>query len=141
MVEIVKNLGEAEKRGLLGNSNSNQNSQNEIGKIVSDVKSIIDGIKELKGANSQVKTNQEINNIQPKETEPQKIPIAILKINEEKLNNFLSKDIKKIFENDNISPETTLKEIVDKWDFLKELLKSEIKKAISEIAKADLEFR
>jgi len=146
MAEIVKDLGEAETKGFI----NPQKNQSDIGKIVSDVKSIIEGVKELRGVKPQENlqsnsnlTQMENKNIVPKghKEEPQKIPFAVLKIDEEEINNYLELDIKKIFDNENVKPETTLKEIVEKWDFLKELLRPEIKKAVGKIARADLEFK
>lgn len=148
MAEIVKNLGDAEKRGLIGGSGNSGGS--DLGKIIADVKSIIDGVKDLRGFQKPKDEGSGLTQMNNKNVAPRgnnqiqestKTPLAVLKINDEELNKFLDADVKKIFDNDNINPETTLKDIVDKWDILKELLRPELKKAVGKIARADLEFK
>jgi len=139
MVEIVKSFDEAKNKGLIGGQ-----SQSDIGKIVNDVKSIIEGIKDLRGIQKPTEQKEEtkkmdFNEVAPKQNN--KTPVAVLKINENEIDEFLNADFKKLFENPDINPETTLKDISDKWDFLKGIIKPQIKTAIQKIAKAEIEFR
>jgi len=142
MPKIVKDLSEAKEKGLIGTPQSNAMSS-DIGKIISDVKRIIDGIKELKSLSPQPKAQQENNplpqmNFNETKTEiNNKIPVAVIKFNEEKFNEFLDN----LLSNPNLKAELTLGEIKDKWSLIKEMIKPELKNAINQIVKAEMEYR
>ena len=54
MAKIVKNLDEANKLGLLGNNSQQKGS--DVGKIVSDIKDILNTFKELRGSGQEQKS-------------------------------------------------------------------------------------
>ena len=86
MVKIVKNIREAEIGNLLSSSGTKQNSS-DLGKIISDVKEIVKGVQDLRGQPQQVK----IEPPQLPKEENKEIPVAVLKIDDKELNNFLAK--------------------------------------------------
>jgi hypothetical protein len=149
----VKNLAEANSQGLLGNSNSNQS---DLGKIIADVKEIVNGISSLKGLQKQ-KTEQEnpptpqnqyrqmdFNSAVPKQnnlpqTESGKSPVAVLKIDEQKLNKFVDEEFIKLIED--VDDEMNFKQVKERWNIFKEVLKPEIKKIVSGLAKAHMEWK
>ena len=136
MVKIVKNIREAEIGNLLSSSGTKQNSS-DLGKIISDVKEIVKGVQDLRGQPQQVK----IEPPQLPKEENKEIPVAVLKIDDKELNNFLAKDLKELLNNPSVNQEITLKELIENWSNLKELIKPEVKKVITKLAKAKLEYR
>ena len=140
MVKIVKNLNEATSLGLLNNQS---NSQSDIGKIINDVKDIINGIKELKTPQA----TQSPSPQQPKQMDfnkdktdiKKRIPVAVLKIDDKMLNDFID-NLKVELNKDNLK-KMSVEDIINKWDILKEVIKPEIKTSIKKIAKAEIEFR
>lgn len=141
----VKSIEEAQKYLSGGNPNTSSMSQNEVSKIVGDVKEIISGIKELKSLAPQQQPQPQAQTPQPEpkpaNQEIRKTPIAKLNISDKELDDFLTADTKKLLDNPNIDKEMTLRQIVERWDFIKEAIKPEFKKAIEKIAKAEIEFK
>ena len=136
MVKIVKNIREAEIGNLLSSSGTKQNSS-DLGKIISDVKEIVKGVQDLRGQPQQVKVEPPQL---PKE-ENKEIPVAVLKIDDKEVDNFLAKDLKELLNAPSVNQEITLKELIENWSNLKELIKPEVKKVITKLAKAKLEYR
>lgn len=145
MAEIVRDLGEARSKGL-----TEIKPQTDIGKIISDIKDIISSIKELRGLqNQQPAPASAIPQPQPvpmtpqiqKKEEPSKIPVAVLKIDEDQLNSLFDVDIERTLKMFHIHPEMSIGELAKKWGFLKKAIKPEVEKAIRKIAKPEIEWR
>lgn len=136
MVEIVKSIGEAQKIQA-------QSGSSDLGKIISDVKNIIDGIKDLRGLQSP-KTENPVNNSQYKQMtfndeEQKKLPFGVIKFNDDAINNLIDNDLT-IFIN-NLDDNLTLKDLKQKFPLFKELIKGEVKNYVNKIAKGEIEYR
>ena len=145
MVKIVKDLKEANEKGLLDIPKAP--TQSDLGKIVSDIKGIVEGVTQLRGLMPN-KNKPEENKVQEGGTTPMtdminpvqnqnKVPVGVLKINEEQLNLFLDG----IFTENTLDEKMTIGEIKEKWEILKEMVKPTLKVAINKIAKSEIEFK
>lgn len=152
MAEIVKSLNDAVGKGYINNVNNQMpNQQSDIGKIIGDVKDIMNTFKELRGTQQQQQQQQQgqvqqnpnnnrmdLTNVTPKSD---KIPVAVLKVNQDELDKFLGADVQQLLNNPNINPDMTLRDIVDKWSLIKGIIRPEVETAIKKIAKAEIEFK
>ena len=152
MVKIVKDLKEANEKGLLDIPKAP--TQSDLGKIISDVKGIVEGVQALQGMmkpnkptenktpsgldNSGNKIATDMINPAPQtNNQNNKVPVGVLKINDEQLNLFLDG----IFTENTLDEKMTIGEIKEKWEILKEMVKPTLKVAINKIAKAEIEFK
>jgi len=144
MPKIVKNISEANEKGLLDIPKAP--TQSDLGKIVSDIKGIVEGVNQLKGL--MPNKNKPEEKTQEGKTTPMtdfnnapkvqnKIPVGVLKLDENQLNLFLDG----IFTKNTLDEKMTIGEIKEKWELLKEMVKPTLKTAINKIAKAEIEFK
>lgn len=146
-MKLVKNLREAQEKGYV-----NPQQQSGVVEILKEVNKAIEGFKGLKGiqqgqqnpAQPQPPQNPQYPQMKANENKTEitnKTPLATIEINEQELNNFLSVDAIKLLNNPSINQEIKLREIIEKWEIIKEALKIELKRAIGKIAKAKLEWK
>jgi hypothetical protein len=141
MPKIVKNLNEANEKGLLDIPKAP--TQSDLGKIVADIKGIVEGVNQLRGLQQKKEPEQAPSTTpmtdfnQAKTEATNKVPIAVLKLDENKLTEFLDG----VFKENELDEKMTIGEIKEKWEFLKEMVKPTLKTAINKIAKAEIEFK
>lgn len=140
MPKVVKSLAEANEQGLLNIPKAP--TQSDLGKIISDIKGIVEGVQAIRNLapkKEELKKEElaQMNFNSDKTEINKKLPVAVLKIDKEKINNFLDN----IFNNPNLKTELTIGEIKEKWSLIKELIKPELETAINQIVKAEIEYR
>ena len=144
MVEIVKNLNEAREKGLISTTNQKDDGLNGIGKIINDVKVIMEKFADLKGVNKT--NNQEITQDEEKKnimnnSIQNKIPIAVLEINDEEVNKLISEELEKTLKSPYIKEDMTVKQLIHNLKNLRMILKPEIKKFIKRATKTRIEYK